>query len=47
LHILSQKKKAQFWLGLVELFPNMIDFLCNPTIDQRALIRGLDDFFQT
>jgi hypothetical protein len=31
--MLSHKKKAAFWRELVELFPNMIDYLCNPNID--------------
>ena len=31
--VLSHKKKAAFWLGLVELFPNMIDYLCNPNVN--------------
>ncbi len=29
--ILSHKKKATFWL--VELFPNLIDYLCNPNVN--------------
>ena len=47
LHMLSQKKKAQFWLSLVEQFPNIIDYVCNPSMDASLLIRGLDEFFQT
>ena len=31
--VLSHKKKAAFWRELVELFPNIIDYLCNPNID--------------
>ncbi len=31
--ILSHKKKAAFWRELVELFPNMIDYLCNPNVN--------------
>jgi hypothetical protein len=31
--ILSHQKKAAFWRELVELFPNMIDYMCNPNID--------------
>ncbi len=31
--ILSHQKKAEFWRELVELFPNMIDYLCNPNVD--------------
>jgi hypothetical protein len=31
--VLSHAKKAAFWRDLVELFPNMIDYLCNPNID--------------
>jgi hypothetical protein len=30
---LSHAKKAAFWRQLVELFPNMIDYLCNPNVD--------------
>ena len=36
--VLSHKKKAAFWRELVALFPNMIDYLCNPRLDPvRAL----------
>ena len=31
--ILSHQKKAVFWRELVELFPNVIDYLCNPNVD--------------
>jgi hypothetical protein len=31
--ILSHKKKATFWRELVELFPNILDYLCNPNVD--------------
>ena len=31
--ILSHKKKASFWRELVKLFPNIIDYLCNPNVD--------------
>ena len=31
--VLSHKKKAVFWRQLVELFPNMIDYVCNPDVD--------------
>jgi hypothetical protein len=31
--VLSHKKKAAFWNGLVELFPNIIDYLCNPNVN--------------
>ncbi len=30
---LSHKKKAKFWRGVVQMFPNVIDFLCNPRQD--------------
>jgi hypothetical protein len=29
--VLSHQKKAAFWL--VALFPNLIDYLCNPNVD--------------
>ena len=36
--VLSHKKTAAFWRELVALFPNMIDYLCNPRLDPvRAL----------
>ncbi len=31
--VLSHKKKATFWRELVELFPNLIDYLCNPNVN--------------
>jgi hypothetical protein len=31
--VLSHKKKANFWRELVELFPNIVDYLCNPNVD--------------
>jgi hypothetical protein len=31
--VLSHKKKAAFWRELVELFPNIIDYLCNPNVN--------------
>ena len=34
--VLSHKKKAMFWRNLVKLFPNIIDYLCNPNVDQVA-----------
>ena len=30
--VLSHQKKAAFWRELVELFPNLIDYLCNPNV---------------
>jgi hypothetical protein len=44
--LLSQKKKAAFWLGLVNLFPNIIDYLCNPKVDPAPMLDTLDEFFQ-
>ena len=31
--VLSHQKKAAFWRELVELFPNIIDYLCNPNVN--------------
>ena len=31
--MLSHQKKAAFWRELVELFPNIIDYLCNPNVN--------------
>ena len=31
--VLSHQKKATFWRELVELFPNLIDYLCNPNVN--------------
>ena len=31
--LLSHTKKAGFWRSLVGLFPNMIDYLCNPNVN--------------
>ena len=31
--VLSHQKKAAFWRELVELFPNLIDYFCNPNVD--------------
>ena len=31
--VLSQTKKGRFWRQLIRLFPNVIDYLCNPQID--------------
>jgi hypothetical protein len=33
LDVLSHTKKGAFWRGLVELYPNMIDYLCNPNVN--------------
>jgi hypothetical protein len=30
---LSHKKKAAFWRELIEMLPNMIDYICNPDVD--------------
>ena len=31
--VLSHQKKAAFWRELVALFPNIIDYLCNPNVN--------------
>ena len=33
LDVLSHTKKGKFWRDLVGLFPEVIDYLCNPQID--------------
>ena len=31
--VLSHQRKAAFWRELVEPFPKLIDYLCNPNVN--------------
>ena len=40
---LSHKKKARFWRALVEMFPNVIDYLCALTAQCNTFIIAVHD----
>jgi hypothetical protein len=44
---LSHKKKAVFWRELIGLFPNMIDYLCNPDVDPVRSLSIIERLLQT
>jgi hypothetical protein len=46
LSAISHRKKATFWRELIDRFPGLIDFLCNPDdVGQSEFVHGLHSFY--